>query len=149
MRTFKGAEGSNDNSTASRWFRSLAMGATANDDQSMEATSVGGDRIIKRWDRCPGWDLLLDRADELVRRDTSRPGHKHWVQARSKNARIDFDASLQERFDYLCPDLREALDAIEDESMQTCQVCGAPGEERPTHYYSTLCVEHAHATRSD
>ncbi len=86
---------------------------------------------------------LLDRADEAVRQDRARPGHNHWVQARSKNARVDFDASLQERFDYICPELSAALDAIEDESVQTCQVCGAPGEERPAHYYSTLCAEHA------
>jgi len=96
-----------------RRCRSLANGARADDDQSMEATSVGGDRIIKRWDRCPGWDLLLDRADELVRRDTSQAGHNHWVQARSKNARIDFDASLQERTAYLARLQTLVLDRIE------------------------------------
>ncbi len=111
----------------------------------METTSAGKDRIIKRWARCPGWDPLLDRANEAVRIDTARPGHNHWVQARSKNARIDFDASPQERFDYICPELSAALEAIEDASLQTCQLCGAPGEERPAHYYSTLCTEHAHA----
>lgn len=33
---------------------------------------------------------------------------------------------LQERFDYISEELRESLSAIEDESLQTCQVCARP-----------------------
>jgi len=98
---------------------------------------------ISRWERAPGYDRLLDRARALIRADLDRPGHAHWVIARSKNGRIDFDFSLQERFDHPCPELVRALDAIEDESERTCELCGEPGTERPSHPYHTLCQKHA------
>jgi len=43
----------------------------------METTSAGKDRIIKRWARCPGWDPLLDRANEVVRIDTNNWHNKN------------------------------------------------------------------------
>jgi hypothetical protein len=100
-------------------------------------------RVIERWERAPGYDRLLDRANEAVMADISHPGHCHHVSARDKSGGIDFEASPQPPFDYICSPLRLALDSLESESLRTCEECGAPGEERPQRPYHTLCDEHA------
>jgi hypothetical protein len=102
-------------------------------------------RPIERWPRAPGYDELLDRANELVVADIGRPGHRHHVVARDKNGAISFDSSAQPPYDYLCDELRSALEAIEVESGCTCEHCGQAGIERPEHLYHVLCVEHAAA----
>ena len=99
-------------------------------------------RQIPRWPRAPGWWALLDRANALVSIDVAQPAHGHRVMARSKNARIDFYESAGIEHAPLCPELRARLDAIEDESQLTCEICAAPGEERPGHYYRTYCSLH-------
>jgi hypothetical protein len=45
-----------------------------------------------------------------------------------------------------CPEkLRELITAMESLSYHVCEVCGAPGKERPGGWIKTLCDKHAGA----
>jgi hypothetical protein len=100
-------------------------------------------RQVPRWPQAPGWWALLDRANDLVTIDIAQHGHGHRVMARSKDARISFYESVGPEHAPVCPELWDALRSIEDESQLTCEICAAPGEERPGHYYRTYCRIHA------
>jgi hypothetical protein len=100
-------------------------------------------RQIQSLPEAPGWWALLDRANDLIEIDTTRPGHGHRVMAWRKNARIEFYESVDPQHTPLCPELRSALSSIEEESELTCEICAAPGEERPGRYYRTYCQVHA------
>jgi hypothetical protein len=100
-------------------------------------------RQIPRWPEAPGWWALSDRANDLIEVDIAQPGHSHRVLARSKNARISFYESVSPEHFPVCPELWAALHSIEEESQLTCEICAAPGEERPGHYYRTYCQIHA------
>lgn len=102
-------------------------------------------RLIPRWPGAPGWDEILDQANNALRLDALQHGLAHLaVYAHSKNGRIDFRDYAD---NHRCQALYDALEELSDESARTCQECGAPGQERPEHPYYTFCANHAHPTR--
>jgi hypothetical protein len=95
-------------------------------------------RLVPRWKRAPGYDRLLDAADEAARADAARGAdHRHRIEANSKGG-IDFRGNY-------CRELADVLWSIESESNRTCQKCGDPGYEHPSRSYEVLCDRHAQA----
>lgn len=97
--------------------------------------------LIERWPGAPGWDTLLERADDAVRRDVVRPGHWHIVSAVSSGPSLEFVPSLVRGTDTTvpCPELAEALAAITEASKVTCHVCGKPGVRRAGSLALVVC----------
>ncbi len=89
-------------------------------------------RLIRRWERAPGWDPVLDRADRLVRDHALTAGHRARWRIQSKGG-IDCYGDC-------CPSQLDALS-----SRCTCSTCGQPGRERPERPYHVACERHASA----
>lgn len=79
----------------------------------------------------PGWHALIDRIYDQLPTDAFVSDVKEkWGGLRLSV--YDVDESV---FDF--------IDAIESESLRTCEVCGNPGQPRDTGWIKTLCDTHA------
>lgn len=84
-----------------------------------------------------GWLPIVDRLmARLIELGWDRDCH----QIKEKFGGLRFYIGAQPE------DLYQAICQAEDESMRTCETCGAPGERRYGGWIKTLCDEHAKKT---
>lgn len=102
------------------------------------------DRIAPGWppilDVSSGWYPLLARLDAHLR--TITPGYV-LQQCKSKFGSLSFYATPSDDVSEYNEEFNEAIRAAEWESIETCEVCGAPGAQYVIDLWvSVLCPEH-------
>jgi hypothetical protein len=92
---------------------------------------------------CDGWldiiEKLSNRLEKLIVEYKEKYPEKYvprCVETKEKYGILRFymDDGTDEMY--------EAIDAAEEESSETCEMCGKPGELNKGPWYSTLCPEH-------
>lgn len=106
------------------------------------------DRIAPDWpavlDVGAGWYTLLARLD--ARLSAIAPEYV-LQQCKSKFGSLSFYASPSDDVSEYNEDFNDTIRAAEWESIETCEVCGAPGAQYVINLWvSVLCPEHHSAT---
>lgn len=102
------------------------------------------DRIAPAWPRVldvnPGWYPLLARLD--TRLSAITPGYV-LQQCKSKFGSLSFYAAPSDDPADYNEEFNATIRAAEWESIETCEVCGAPGTQYVIHLWvSVLCPDH-------
>lgn len=103
------------------------------------------ERIAEGWpetlDVSEGWYPLLSRLEDRL----ARIAPAYVVQqVKSKFGSLSFYAQPSEDIDVYDERFNEEIRAAEWESIETCEVCGAPARQYVIHMWVwTLCQDHA------
>lgn len=90
----------------------------------------------------PGWYPMLARLD--ARLSAIAPGYI-LQQCKSKFGSLAFYAAPSDDVSEYNEEFNEAIRAAEWESIETCEVCGAPGAQYVINLWvSVLCPKHHH-----
>ena len=91
----------------------------------------------------PAWDRLLARLDAHL--SAIAPGYV-LQQCKSKFGSLSFHAAPADEVSEYNEEFNATIRAAEWESIETCEVCGAPGAQYVINLWvSVLCTEHHQA----